>query len=70
MKIGLKVRSSAIERLDYNSESRVLTITFCGGRPYDYYECTSSDVLELVKAKSVGKHFNTYIRKQHAWKGM
>lgn len=66
MKIKLNVRSSAIEKINYSPDTKILTIFFNGGRAYDYIDCSSADVLKLVRAESVGKYFNKYIRDAHS----
>jgi hypothetical protein len=58
-----KVESSAISAVLYDTDTKVLSITFKQGRTYDYFDVPRKEVDNLVKAPSVGKYFNAHIKR-------
>ncbi|MBO6716601.1 MAG: KTSC domain-containing protein [Rhizobiaceae bacterium] len=62
-----RFNSSAIERAEYDSARRVLTIWFLeSGGPYDYYGVPQHIYDGLLTAWSKGTYFNDYIREQYS----
>lgn len=63
MNINLKVNSSAINKVSYNSETKEMKIRFKSGPTfYSFYNVPTSIVCGLVKAESVGKYYHKHIR--------
>lgn len=61
------LNSSAISRVEYNAETRVLQIWFVeSGGPYDYYGVPQSVYQGLLSASSAGQYFNAYIRDRYS----
>lgn len=56
------VVSTAIRHVRYNTIERILTITFIQGADYDYYDVPEEEYYNLIKAPSIGKYFNKYIK--------
>lgn len=56
------VDSSNIKAVDYNKDTKVLTIVFNSGSTYDYHETSPEEYLELMAADSLGKHFHKHIK--------
>ena len=63
MVFNFKVNSSAIRRVSYDIKTEILTLTFTSSdRAYDYGPVPAHEVVQLMKAPSIGKHYNRYIR--------
>ena len=63
MVLNFKVNSSAIHKVSYNAKTKILTLTFTSSdRTYDYGPVPAREVVQLMKAPSIGKHYNRYIR--------
>lgn len=63
MVFNFKVNSSAIHKVSYNAKTKILTLTFTSSdRAYDYGPVPAREVVQLMKAPSIGKHYNRYIR--------
>lgn len=58
-----RVNSSAIQKVGYNSKTKMLTITFNNGRGYDYPEVPRKEVMDFVRADSIGRYYNQHIKK-------
>lgn len=58
----IPVKSSAIQAVAYDVEDKTLTVRFKQGAEYDYYDVPKEKFEGLLKAESVGKYFNKYIR--------
>ncbi len=59
----VKVDSSAITEVSYDKETQILRIQFARGAEYDYPAVPEQEFRNLVSAPSVGKYFNTNIKK-------
>ncbi|MHA6689451.1 KTSC domain-containing protein [Devosia sp. A449] len=58
--------STAIERAEYDPESRVLQIWFKpSGGPYDHLEVPEEVFYELCTAPSAGRYYNEHIRDRY-----
>jgi hypothetical protein len=58
-------RSSMISEVDYDSDEKLLTLTFSKGGKYQY-EDVSKDVYEgLLNAESIGKYFLAHIKNKY-----
>lgn len=66
MKTLVKVHSSAINQVEYDEESRILTVQFKQGTNYDYYNVPLKEFESLVSAPSVGQYFNQHIKQYSA----
>lgn len=59
----IRVRSSNIEAVGYEEDSRTLGVRFQGGGEY-YYSGVPQNVYDgLVSASSVGRYFDRYVKK-------
>lgn len=58
----IKVKSSTIEAVSYDEESRRLTIQFKGGRLYHYDDVPLGVYNSLLTAESVGRFFHSSIK--------
>lgn len=63
MFIKVKVTSSAIENVSYDKDTQTLRLEFKQGTEYDYPNVPENEFNGLVKAESVGKYFNSNIKK-------
>ena len=57
--------SSIIDEMEYNVNSKYLTVRFKTNREYLYYNVPEDVVREMCKAKSVGSFFRENIRDQY-----
>lgn len=56
------VKSSQINSIGYDPNSRILEIEFNNGKVYQYAPVTASCHQELMSAESHGKYFNANIK--------
>lgn len=68
MFVKVKVESSAIKNVSYDEQERVLRLEFTSGGEYDYPEVPKYEFINLTNAPSVGKYYNTNIKKYSARK--
>jgi len=57
-----QVESSAIERIDYQSDRQQLFVTFTTGRRYVYFDVPAPIYRCFLTAESRGRYFNINIR--------
>lgn len=70
MVFNFKVNSSAIRRVSYDIKTEILTLTFTSSdRTYDYGPVPAREVIKMMKAPSIGKYYNRYIRDQYKMEG-
>ena len=70
MVFNFKVNSSAIRRVSYDIKTEILTLTFTSSdRTYDYGPVPAREVIQMMKAPSIGKYYNKYIRDQYKIEG-
>lgn len=62
--------SSQVSKVKYNTESKVLTVTFKTGKSYEYYEVSQFEWEGLLSAESVGKYLNSHIKPNHSFKAI
>lgn len=64
MRITVKVQSSAINHICYDSETQVLKIAFKSnvGKEYDYPEVPLEEVLGFLEAESQGKYYHQRLK--------
>lgn len=73
MKIGLSkmdyrsVKSSNIESIGYDVETKTLAVKFISGREYHYHDVDPRLHTELMAAPSIGKFFGEHIRDKHTF---
>jgi len=60
--------SSNIIQVKYDTEHKVLAITFKNDAVYDYFDVHQETVDELLKAESVGKFFHANIKTKYECK--
>lgn len=51
-----------ITSLAYRADAQVLEVVFCNGGIYEYAQFSENDYQDLVTSKSIGEHFNQFIR--------
>ena len=54
--------SSAISRVEYLKEDRILTIAFVNGTAYEFHEAPIDMLFGLLSADSAGRFFNLFIK--------
>lgn len=59
------VNSSNIESIDYNPESKTLSVKFKNGGSYQYHEVSPEAYQGLESAESIGKHLHSHIKPKH-----
>lgn len=59
----VRVRSSNIESVGYEEDSQTLGVCFQGGGEYHYSGVPRRVYDGLLSASSVGRHFDSYIKK-------
>ncbi len=64
----LQIKSSNIKKAEYDSEHRVLAVTFKNDTVYDYFDVHQETIEELIKAESVGKFFHANIKNNYECK--
>lgn len=70
MVFNFKVNSSAIRRVSYDIKTEILTLTFTSSdRTYDYGPVPAREVIQMMKAPSIGKYYNRHIRDQYKMEG-
>jgi hypothetical protein len=63
-----KFNSTAIERAEYDGDTRVLKLWFVeSGGPYDYYGVPRHVWDGLLAASSKGTYYNEFIRDQYSF---
>lgn len=65
MKLYLSVESAAVDSLEYNSETEVMTIRFKNNKDkkYDYYNVPLREIIGFMEADSKGRYFHHNLRK-------
>jgi len=61
----LRLNSSRIDWVEYDEESKELTIQFRRGGKYKYYEVEQEDMNGFLGHPSPGKGFEIYIKPQY-----
>lgn len=59
----VKVSSSAIDAVGFDSENGILYVTFSSGVRYKYFRVPPKIYEGLLKSPSVGKFFDEHVRK-------
>ena len=66
MVFNFKVNSSAISKVSYNYITGILTLTFTSSdQKYNYGPVPAGEVIHMLKAPSIGKHYNKFIRNKY-----
>jgi len=60
-----QVKSSVIESIGYDADTRVLEVEFRTGRVYQYFAVPPALHRDLLKAESIGEFFNRNIRSDY-----
>lgn len=63
MKYVKETDSTAISKIQYDTDTQILVVTFIRGAEYEYYDIPYETYAEFCKAESVGKYFNNVIKK-------
>ena len=58
----MKVSSSMIEEIKYNSENGVLTIVWKNGKSTSYSNVSQADYDAFVEADSIGKYYHSVFK--------
>lgn len=57
-----RVRSSSLRSVGYDSRGRMLEVEFVGGHVYQYAQVPPGRHRALLRAPSLGRYFNRWIR--------
>ncbi len=68
MKISSLHESSMVKSSVYDTESGELIVTFNGDASYKFDAVTEEDYQQFANAESIGRAFNTHIRKYNGSK--
>ena len=60
--VSVPVNSSAIDRLEYDTQNEAMVVTFTDGTIYDYPGIRQDQFMQFVNAPSKGVFFNAYVR--------
>lgn len=63
----INVSSSNLMAVDYNPQTRTLTIEFRSGRIYEYYNVAQNVFDGLLAAYSKGKYHHRYIKNRYSY---
>jgi hypothetical protein len=66
--ISVDVKSSNLKSAVYNTETKVLTVTFNNGSIYEYYDVPWTIFTKFRMSESQGKYFNTSISRTYKYK--
>ena len=66
--INVDVKSSNLKSASYNTESKILTVTFNNSSIYEYYEVPWAVFAKFRMSESQGKFFNTNISRSYKYK--
>jgi death-on-curing protein len=61
------IRSSAIARIGYDFDKKVLRLEYTNGRRYDYFDVPPEVYEELLEAESAGEFVNVVIKPNYAY---
>lgn len=56
------VKSSTVESLHYDSDTKILMVTFNHGVTYSYFDVTYEDYLDVITSQSIGSALNKTIK--------
>ena len=66
--INVEIQSSNLKSASYDTESKILTVTFNNGSIYKYYELPWEVFTKFRMSDSQGKFFNAEISKKYKYK--
>jgi hypothetical protein len=61
-KLSQAVSSSMISSVEYDTDEKLLSVTFTSGTTVDYEDVPESEYFGLIHAPSVGKYFHSAIK--------
>lgn len=64
----VEINSSNLKKASYNTESKLLTVTFNNGSIYEYYEFPWDKFTKFRMSESQGKFLNTNINGKYNYK--
>jgi predicted butyrate kinase (DUF1464 family) len=67
-KIFCKYKSENISEIDYDTATKILTVSFAKGMKYEYYDVPHETFTKLNLAESTGKTFYAIIAKNFKYK--
>jgi hypothetical protein len=59
------VESTLVSAVAYDADARILLVALRSGEVYEYAEVTPEAHAALLGAESVGRHFNTEVRRRY-----
>lgn len=68
MLLSANVASSCVQDAVYDTDEKVLSITYPSGVTYDYLDVPESVFDELEKAPSAGRYLNSVIKPTYAYR--
>lgn len=66
--INVEILSTNISKASYDTQTKVLTITFNNGFIYEYEDVSWELFTKLRMSESQGKFFNEFISKKHTFR--
>lgn len=66
--IMVEISSSNLKKASYNTESKLLTVTFNNGAIYEYYDFPWDKFTKFRMSESQGKFLNTNINGKYKFK--
>ena len=66
--INVTFKSSNLKSASYNTESKILTITFNSGGIYEYYDVSWENFTKFRMSPSHGKYFSSNINGKYKFK--
>ena len=66
--ILVEIRSSNLRSAKYNTETKILEITFNNGNIYEYYEFPQEQFVKFRMTESQGKFLNAHINGKYKYK--
>lgn len=67
MLLSANISSSCVQEAVYDTDEKVLSITYPSGNTYDYIDVPESVFDELSKASSAGSYLNSVIKPTYAY---
>jgi len=65
-----EVISSQFKKVKYDSENKILTITFKNDKRYEYYDMSADKFKEFMSAESLGKYFIKEIKNTYKYRAI
>jgi len=64
---AIKPNSKMLNKIEYDDETNILTVTFNNDSKYEYYNVTTEEWRELLESTSIGSTFSKKIKPNHKY---